>query len=251
MPYGLYLSAEGAQAQSRRLEVIANNMANVDTVGFKRDLAICQARYAEAISQGLRLPDSGSIDDVGGGITVRETKTDFSTGPLRRTDNPADVAIDGDAFFEVKKGDETFLTRAGNFRLTAGGQLITQQGYAVLSDSGTPIVIAPANGPFEISDSGSVRQRDTAPQNLALVRPTSPNNLSKMGENMFRPLADPEALTPDQRHVAPGFIELSTVRPTSEMTDMIETSRLFEANVNMMKTQDQMINELVSRMLKA
>ena len=80
MPYGLYISADGAQAQMQRLEVIANNLANGETVGFKRDLGIIQSRYAEAIQQGLSSPGGGSIDDLGGGVRFQETKTDFSTG---------------------------------------------------------------------------------------------------------------------------------------------------------------------------
>jgi flagellar basal-body rod protein FlgF len=78
MPYGLYISAEGANVQGRRLEVIANNLANVDTVGFKKDLAVFQARYAEGIKQGLVPPDTGAIENEGGGVMSVETVTDFS-----------------------------------------------------------------------------------------------------------------------------------------------------------------------------
>ena len=110
MPYGIYLSAEGAQAQSRRLEVIANNLANVNTVGFKKEFAIMQARYSEAIAAGTASPGSGSLADIGGGVRMEETKTDFSQGPTRRTGSPTDLAISGDGFFAVRKGQETLLT---------------------------------------------------------------------------------------------------------------------------------------------
>ena len=193
MPYGLYISADGAQAQMQRLEVIANNLANGETVGFKRDLGILQARYTEAIQQGLSSPGSGSIDDLGGGVRFQETRTDFSPGPMKRTDNPCDVAIQGDGFFVVRKDDTTYLTRAGNFRVTANGQLVTQQGYPVLSDNRTPIVIQPDGGRWEINSSGAVSQ-DGVTQNLALVKPASLGDLVKTGENLFRPLAEPKAL---------------------------------------------------------
>jgi len=251
MPYGLYISAEGAQAQSRRVEIIANNLANVDTLGFKRELAICQSRYAEAIDQGLQSPGSGSIDDIGGGIMIRQTKADYSPGPLRRTENPADVAIEGDGFFAVRKGDETLLTRAGNFRITSTGELVTQQGYSVLSDTGAPIVVNPGNGPWEITATGSVRQGDGSAQNLALVKPASYNDLTKVGENLFRATDQTEPLTPAERRLAAGYVELSAVRPTIEMTALIEASRLLEANVNMMKAQDEMLAGLINRVLKA
>lgn len=249
MPYGLYLSADGAHAQSTRLEAIANNLANVDTVGFKRELAVFQARYAQAVAEGRQAPGNGAVEDVGGGTMVRQTKTDYSSGPMKRTDAPADVAIDGDAFFLVQKDGETFLTRAGNFRVAAGGELLTQQGYPVLGDDRSPITISPGNGPWQITPTGAVRQRGTS-QNLALVRPASLGDLVKAGENLFRPLADPEPVPAAQRRVAPGYLELSAVQPIREMTEMIEASRALEANLNMMKAQDQMLGNLVARVLK-
>ena len=249
MPYGFYISAEGANVQSSRLEVIANNLANVDTVGFKRELASFQARYAEAIDKGSAIPGAGDMADVGGGILFRQTKTDFSPGPVKNTKNPAHVAILGDGFFTVKKGDETVLTRAGNFEITARGELVTPQGYAVLDESGGPVVLNLDLKDWEISDTGALRQRGRT-QNLAIVRPADNENLVKLGENLFRSTTQPEPVPPQERRVASGNIELSAVKPTIEMTAMIEASRLFEVNVNMMKTQDQMLGALVNRVLK-
>jgi len=241
MSYGLYLSAEGAYAQSKRLEVISNNLANVDTVGFKRQLALLQSRYAEAIEEGFQ-------PDLGGGVRVRETGTDFSPGPVRRTGVPTDVAITGEGFFTVEKGDETLLTRAGNFRLTAQGQLVTQQGYPVLSDAGVPVYVLAENGPWRITEDGVVVQRGLA-QRLGLVRPGSPEDLVRVGENLFRPLGETEPLAPEARHVTAEHLEDSGVKPALEMIAMIEAARILEANVNMMKTQDQMISALVNRVL--
>ena len=250
MAYGLYISAEGAQAQSRRLEMIANNMANVDTVGFKRELAIFQARYAEAVEQGQAQAGSGSIDDTGGGIMVRRTVTDFSPGPLKRTESPTDIAIPGEGFFVVEKDQQQYLTRAGNFRLTERGEMVTQQGYAVLGENGSPVVIDPRNGPYEVTPAGGIRQAG-ASQNLALVRPASLGDLVKVGENLFRPLAEPQPIPPAERRVAGGFLELSGVRPTTELVQMIEASRAVEANLSMVRAQDQMLSGLVTRLMKA
>lgn len=249
MPYGLYLSAEGAQAQIQRLEVITNNLANVDTVGFKRQLAVMQARYAEATEQGEDVPGSGSINDVGGGIFVRETQTDFSPGPLKRTEAPTDFALEGDGFFAVEKDGQTFLTRAGNFRLTSSGELVTQQGYTVLADDGSPITIDPRLGPWEVSDDGQVRQGGNA-QTLAIVQPNSLGDLVPTGENLFQALADPQPLAADQRQVLSGYLEMSGVRPTTEMVALIEASRAVEANVNLMQMQDQMLSGLVNRVMR-
>ena len=250
MPYGLYISSEGAHAQSKRLEVISNNLANVDTVGFKRDLAVFQARYAEAIQEGMISPGEGHVEDVGGGVEFLETRTDFGPGPLKHTQQKTDLAIEGDGFFVVEKDGKEFLTRAGNFRLTATGELRTQQGYPVLSDSGTPIVVNPQDDTWEIGTTGSLRQLGTV-QNLSIVRPNSLTELMKVGENLFLPLTAPEQIPLEQRRVMSGYIEGSGVKATSEMTAMIEASRILEANVNMMKYQDKMLNGLVNRVLKA
>jgi len=249
MPYGLYISAEGAHAQSKRLEVIANNMANVDTVGFKRELAVFQARYAEAIQEGKAVADAGSINDIGGGILVQKTENDFSPGPMKRTNIPTDMAIQGEGFFVVRKDDENYLTRAGNFSLTAQGELVTQQGYNVLNEAGSPIVIDPFNGPWQVTASGTIRQRGTS-QNLAVVRPASTGDLVKAGENLFRPLADAQPIPLSERRVADGYLELSDVKPTTEMIEMITAARTVEANIKMMQTQDQMTSGLISRVMR-
>ncbi len=250
MSYGLYISAEGAQAQTRRMEIIANNLANVDTAGFKRELAVFQARYAEAVEQGQAQPGSGTINDTGGGIMLLKTATDFSPGPLRRTETPTDVAIPGEGFFVVQKGEEQYLTRAGNFQLTERGELVTQQGYAVLSDNGSPVVLEPGAGPFDITPAGTIRQRGSV-QNLALVQPASRGDLVKVGENLFRPLAEPQPLADAERRVTAGYLEMSGVSPTTELVQMIEASRAVEANVNMVQTQDQMLSALVNRVMRS
>jgi flagellar basal-body rod protein FlgF len=249
MPYGFYISAEGANAQSSRLEVIANNLANVDTVGFKRELAVFQARYAEAIDKGLVIPGTGATEDIGGGTLFRQTMTDFSPGTVKHTQNPTDLAILGEGFFKVKKGNETFLTRAGNFELTARGELITPQGYQVLDESNDPVLVNPEVKNWEISDTGILLQGDSSCA-LAIVKPASNSDLIKQGENLFRSLTEPQPVAQNQRRVAAGHLEMSGVRPTMEMTDLIEASRLFEINTNMMKTQDEMLGALVDRVLK-
>ena len=249
MPYGLYISAEGAQAQNRRLEVVANNLANVETVGFKRQLAGFQARFTEAADQGLDMPGQGTLADLGGGVLFREAKTDFSPGPLKHSKLPTDLAINGDGFFAVQKGGKAMLTRAGNFALTADGVLVTQQGYPVLSENNSPIAIDPEGGPWAFQQDGTLAQ-DGEIQALALVRPKSLGDLAHAAENLFLPLGPIGPVEPESRQVQVGMYETSTVQPTHEMIEMIEASRAFEANVNMIRSQDQMIGNLVSRVLK-
>ena len=249
MPYGLYISAEGAQAQSTRMEVIANNLANASTPGFKRELAIFQARFAEEIQQGQEPAGAGTLNDIGGGVETLATITDFSEGPRKQTGIPTDRAIDGDGFFVVRRNGQNFLTRSGSFESNQTGTLVTQDGDVVLSATGTPIAVAPDQGPWYGTPDGAVAQGSELTY-LALARPNSLGDLMKVGDNLFAPLAPIKPIDATQRKVSSHWLELSGVRPVNEMTEMIETSRAFEANVNMIRNQDQILGELVSRVLK-
>ena len=200
MFYGAYISAEGAQAQSRRLEVLANNLANVDTAGFKRDLAVVRARHAEEIDLGLDSPGSGSINNVGGGVRLVETKTDFSPGPLAITGEPTDLAIEGDGFFAVQTAAGERYTRNGGFQINANGQLVTNEGMPVLGDNG-PIVLQPTDRNIMISKDGRITVNEGADTRtegfrgrIRVVRFERPHDLIKEGASTFRAPAGLAAL---------------------------------------------------------
>jgi flagellar basal body rod protein FlgG len=249
MPYGLYISAEGAQAQQRRLETIANNLANVETPGFKRDIATFQSRFAEAIQQGTDYPGSRSENDIGGGVKIIDVLTDFAASSLRETETPTDMAVNGEGFFQVRGRDgAVYLTRAGNFTLDAQGRLVTQiDDLAVLDESGGEIIINDGS-PWEVQAGGRVVQ-DGAATTIGLVQPRSLGDLVKVGANLFKPLAPVAPVPAGERDVRQGYLEQSGVNPTREMTAMIETSRAFEANTRLIQHQDSMISGLVNRVL--
>ncbi len=249
MSYGLYISAEGAYAQSRRVEALANNMANVDTVGFKRDLAVFQARYAEETQRGLDVPGSKTVNDLGGGIWLSDLKTDFTPGSLKHTGIPTDMAVGGEGFFKVRRPDGDFLTKAGNFMFNSSGRLVTQDNYPVLDESGQPIDIDPDQR-WQLSPDGSINQ-DGSAQRIALVKPQALGDLSKVGENLFKALAPTQTVSDEDRLVHGGELEQSDVKPASEMIELIEASRAFEANISMIKNHDQMLGTLTSRVLKS
>jgi flagellar basal body rod protein FlgG len=250
MPYGIYLSAEGAQVQSRRLEVLANNLANADTAGFKRQLAIAQARYAEDTQRGQDYHGSGSVNDVGGGVEVLETKTDFSPGTLKKTEVPSHLAIQGNGFFRVRREDEILLTRAGSFSVDGLGNLVTPQGYYLLDEDAAPIVVT---GPFEVTPSGAIRQNGEITASVGLVQPQSLNELVPDGENLFRATdaADLQPLAANQRNIRAGYLELSSASPITETMELIETTRAYEANVRMIQHQDQALGMLLGRVLRS
>jgi len=249
MSYGLYISAEGAAAQSRRMQVIANNIANVDTPGFKRQLAVLEARHSEAIEVGDDAAGSASINDISGGVVLRETLDDMSPGTFKHTGVATDMAIDGDGYFQVQRDGQDLLTRAGNFFFGADGVLRTQNGETVLSSEGGPIRITPGI-PWRVTEEGAVVQGGDS-QFVGLARPQNPGDLSRVGQNSFMPLAETLPVAATERHIRPGYLEQSGVKPTLEMMQMIEASRAFEANVRMIQNHDAMLDSLVNRVLSA
>jgi flagellar basal-body rod protein FlgF/flagellar basal-body rod protein FlgG len=255
MPYGLYLAADGANVQSKRLEMLANNLANVDTVGFKRELAMFQARASEAQAQGLDRRGTGTINDLPGGVQFFETVTDHSAGPLKHTGMPTDVAILGDGFFQVEKDGERYLTRAGNFSVNARGQMFTQNGEQVLTSNGAPVVVDLELGPAGIAEDGVVYQFSPEGSRVdvsevGVVRPASLGDLVKRGENRFFPLSPVAVVPPEQRRLRGGYLETSGVQPTTEMMHLIEATRAMEMNVNMIRNHDQMLSGITNRMLR-
>lgn len=250
MSYGMYISAEGAKAQSQRLEVISNNMANVDTAGFKPDVAIFQARYAEAIQRGDAFPGSKGLTDLGGGVKTIETLTDYSPGKLTRTGNKGDAAILGEGYYAVQpdEGDQPLLTRAGAFRVDNQNRLVmADSGRPVLAAGGGAIELDPTQG-YTITRDGYVEQAgEQIP--LAILQPADDNDLQKIGANLFRPRAEVFPVELANREVAQGFLEMSGSNSTDQMMEMIETNRAFEANTQMIRHQDTATGNLISRIL--
>lgn len=251
MPYGLYMSAEGAKAQSQRLEVLANNLANVNTVGFKPDVSAFQARFAEAIQEGQATPGDRSINDTGGGVSFMETRTNFSAGRLQKTGAPGDLAIIGNGFFQVAgPEDEPLLTRAGAFRLDSDGYLVTANGdQQVLDSSGAPVQVD-SSLPWRVAPDGAIEQAGAVTP-LAIVAPERLGDLHKVGANLFRSAGEASPVPLAQREVRQGYLEMSGVSPTKEMMSLIETSRAFEANTRLIQNQDSMLSSLIDRVLRS
>ena len=251
MPYGLYISAEGAAAQSRRLEVIANNMANSDTVGFKQDVPTFQARYAEAIQLGLASPGDKSLNNIGGGVKVFDVATDYSEGQFATTNRELDMAIDGKGFFHVQGDDgKVYLSRAGDFSLDAKGRLVTSEGHFPVLDQQFSEITLNGDLPWYMTPDGFIVQ-DGGAKAIGLSEPKSRNELEKVGNNLFRPAGKIEPVPLPERNVRQGYLELSGSNPISQMMAMIESTRGFEANSRMIQSQDSAIGTLISRVLRS
>jgi flagellar basal-body rod protein FlgF/flagellar basal-body rod protein FlgG len=249
MPYGVYLSAAGANVQNQRLEVLSHNLANINTPGFKPQMAILQAQHAEAISRGEMSQHSGNFADIGGGVAMEEVKTVYTQGPIQQTKGQTDFAInDNTSFFVVQRGEEQLLTRAGEFVFNTQGLLTTTNGDPVISTAGGTIQIDPTK-PFKVHEDGRIVQGG-ATHMIKLARPQQPGDLTRVGDNFFKPLAEVDNVPQNERKVQSGFLEQSAVKPTGAMMELIEASRMYEANLRMIQHQDQAIGGLLSRLLK-
>jgi flagellar basal-body rod protein FlgF/flagellar basal-body rod protein FlgG len=251
MYYGLYMSAAGAHAQSQRVEVLSNNLANVDTVGFKKELALLEARDSEAIERGLAERGSRTVTDVGGGIRMPITATNYGLGALRQTNFRTDFALeDPSQFFLVQRGNDKLLTRAGNFTLDTEGRLLTQSGDAVLDSDEKPIQLDPLL-PFRMLPGGTIDQFGDRVE-LGIAKPTSRDDLHKVGSNYFAQPGGKVELAPEaERRVRHGWQELSSVNPVQEMVEMIAAQRTYEANVRLIQQHDGATSSLIGRMLRA
>lgn len=269
MSYGLYISAEGAEAQQYRMETIANNIANLETPGFKRELALQMARATERQDLGDDFYGSGSYNDLSGGVLTIGTRTEFKQGTIKKTGFWADLAIEGNAWFRVrdKSNGEEFLTRAGNFavyvdREDGTASLVTEQGrsrFELLNPEGEPVVLPNPNDPtLHITDDGRIIS-DDAPlwavgmepvALISLVEPEDVDQLVKAGETMYRNLAGQRELEQfERRQLRPEHLEMSGTNPSTEMIEMIVTQRCLESNVKLMHVQDEATGGLINKVL--
>lgn len=250
MIYGMYLSATGVLTNSHRQDVISNNLANAETPGFKRDLAIFKQRRTEASERGVS-PQGRSDpleEPIGGGTLVSRTAIDFSAGDLESTNNPTDLAITGDGFFAVRDGGDIRLTRAGNFLIDKTGRLVTAGGgRPVLDTHRKPIVVA--SGPVEIGDDGTISQAGQPVAQIGTFDVADRGRLTKRpgGQFAINGESSLHSVDPSMRS---GFLERSNVDPAIEITQMMDAQRQLEANANMIRYQDQSLGKLVSDVMK-
>lgn len=249
MVYGAYLSAGGLMVNQYRMEVLANNLANAETAGFKQDLTVVRERRAEAAARMAGLEASAPwLQDMTGGSLVAPTVTSFEPGSIETTGRPLDVALTGDGFFRVAgpNGQERY-TRDGRFTVNEAGELVTVAGsHEVLDDSGSPIVV-PANARerVRIDAGGQVMSGDTRLAALGIVNFADQSLLRKTGGNLIESLgAKPTAM--DDAALQVGAVEQSNVEPTQAMVAMIEVSRAYQMNATLIGLADSTLARAVS-----
>jgi flagellar basal-body rod protein FlgF len=241
MIYGLYLSASGVMSSSYRQDVIANNLANSETVGFKRDLPLFHERLTAAReSRGIHGSDP-LLEGLGGGLLASPSMVDTSVGDVEHTGEPLDAAIEGSGFFAVANPnhpDQALLTRNGQFMLDRQGNLVLSDsiGHKVLGADGNPIQFAPG-GEIVIAANGTLFKNKTEVAKLGVFDVPHPEKLTKAGGTLLD-YPDSKQLTPATSNVRGEFVERSNVDPATEMAGLMEAQRQLEANANMIHTQD-------------
>lgn len=217
----------------RELALIANNIANASTDGYKRDAAI----FAEYISTRSESP-SVSLG------ALRGHYVDTAQGSLKRTGGTFDLAIDGEGWFAVGRGDEVLLTRAGRFGLDAEGQVVTADGLPVLDDGGAPIVVPETAGDIVVAPDGTVTADGFGISQIGVLK-ADPDRMSRVGSNFWR--AEGPIRFEENPVIRQGFLESSNVAAVEEMARLIEVQRLYEAGAAL-QTDD---HERISRMIES
>ncbi len=250
----LFTAATGMGAQQVRIDAIANNLANLNTTGFKQ----VRAEFQDLLYETLRAPGATSATgatlptgvQLGHGVQLAASSRIFTQGERQNTGNELDMAIDGDGFFQIQKpGGETLYTRDGTFKRDRDGNVVTVEGFLLLPN----IQIPPDTTQLTILRDGTVTalqagaSTTTQLGQIELARFPNPSGLRAVGGNLFgttEASGDPETGTPDQNgfgSIAQGFLESSNVNVAAELVQMILAQRAFELNSRVIQAGDQML----------
>jgi flagellar basal-body rod protein FlgF len=251
MDRGMYVSASGGLVSELRLDVVAHNLANVNTIGYKAQRLVTRQQDFQDTLAGTISPNGtpngirakGNHDQTPGVVGV-ETKTDFSQGPLFQTGNTLDVSLTKpDEFFVVQTAQGETLTKAGNFRLDTNSKIVTQDGFTVQGEGGE--ITIPPGSSVQIASDGLVVSDKQAIGKLRVVKVNDLNLLKRADGTRFQPNgAQLQAV--DKPDLVPGAVEQANVEVVNAMVDMINANKAFEAYSKTARTIDEM-NERATR----
>ncbi len=254
MQSAMFSALFGALTNEHRMNSIANNLANVNTTGYKRDVLAFRDTFESYATDTMiepvsnirakkMLPDPQHMARTRMALSL----TDFQQGPLKITGGPFDLAISGEGFFKIDTPQGELYSRNGHFRQTAEGTLITEQGYPVLGNGG-PITLPGQVRNFNIAEDGRIFADGNLVGQISLVSVDDVKNLEKAGQNMYKPRAGTNVEeVPSRGFMAQGFLEAPNVDAVYEMVNMIEAQRQFEAYTKVMQTSDAIDKEAVNK----
>lgn len=234
------LALQTQRVLQRRMDVAANNLANVATTGFKVDAVVFEEIGNTEASAEDNPYDIRFVRDVG-------MIHDVSQGPIAMTGNPLDVAIEGEGLFMVEgPNGETLYTRDGAFSLTGEGRLVTSSGHAVLSSGGAPIVLDPQGETPSIGRDGAIRVAGVEAGRIGVASFAAPGALQKVGDNLWD--AQGQAAGEFQGVVLQGALEGSNVRPVLELTRLIEISRAYQSAARIVSGADELRQRAIQQL---
>jgi flagellar basal-body rod protein FlgG len=256
MSGAIYMAASGALAYEKRLQLISNNLANANTVGYKMDHGQFQQIEPADLPASFVSNSPELTSSQGQSFWFKfNSYTDFTSGSLKNTGSDFNLALVGDGFFCVQKPDGVHYTRKGDFTLNAEGVLVTANGFPVMGDGGEITVKGTENPQefkkFAVDEDGNVYVDGKQVDSLRIVSFSEPDKLMKMGDTLFKPAENgPPPIEAEDFKVSQGFVELSNVDVVKMMTEMIEVLRGYESYQKVIRSADEATARSINEVAK-
>lgn len=228
-------------AMTRQMSVIANNLANMNTAGYKAESALFEEFMMPVAREQSPDKTISFVQDFG-------LNRNLSGGRLETTDNPLDLAISGDGYFKVETQSGTQYTRDGHLQLDSQGRLVNSSGNPILTTSGSQLTFTTADGPISIASDGTISTDQGNRGKIGLVQFENPRLLQKTGNNLYQ-TEEPEQPVRNPA-ILQGALEMSNVQPIVEMTNMIEVLRSYSAAADMVEKADQLERRAIAALGK-
>lgn len=252
MVKGLYTAAMGMNVQAKRLDIISNDLANTDTTGYKKDVAVVSSfkeEYLKRLNDTQNFaPNNGVIGKITYGAKIDEVYTDFTQGSVISTGLETDMALQGSGFFTVQTPNGAAYTRDGNFSINQYGSLVTKEGYAVMGQEGAIELgedYFTLGNKLVVQNNGDVYVGAEYIDTLDIANFEDTAALTKMDDNLFSSTGERSDFTGG---VLQSFLETANVNTVSAMVDMITVARAYETNQKMVQTQDSILGKAVNEL---
>ena len=250
MQEGIFIAASAGLKQGRKLDVIANNLANINNTGYKRDRLVFKELMPpfphDAAMQGEEnvLAQTEKTNSNVSYVAITDQYTVYKQGAIKETGAPLDLALNGEGFFSILTKEGIRYTRNGNFRLDTANRIVNQKGEPLLNAQNEPIVINTQGGSISIDQNGNIftgsGQGNTIVGRIKLVNFDNPQTLEKAGDGMFLQNNPENQEKQANPFIRQGYLESSNVSAVEEMTNMMATLRLFETYQKMIQSIDSM-----------
>ncbi len=242
MDNALLLSLSNQMVARRSMEVIANNIANMNTTGFKRESPVFQEYVVKVDAEGAH----GRVKEPLSFVRDTLATHDMSGGEMKTTGNPLDLAIEGDGFFVISTPEGERYTRNGNFGRDDTGRLVTSSGNPVLDDGGSEIVFSPEETSVTIARDGSISTEQGIRGRLGVVAFDNPQTLKPIGDSLWEAAEAP--VTVEGNTVVQGMLESSNVQPVVEMVRMIDIMRSYQASTELLNAGEELSRRAVQKL---